>query len=48
MHKISVKELLEKFPFSGLKKGKSFLIIDENKPLAKLQPIYSEEEPFKE
>lgn len=41
MHAISVKELRTKFPFvrSELKKGTTFLIIHQSKPIAELVPV---------
>lgn len=45
MQAISVKELRQKFPFvkSELKKGTSFLIIYNSRPIAKLLPFEGEE-----
>ncbi len=41
MHAISVKELRTKFPFvrSELKKGTTFLLIYQSKPICKLSPM---------
>ena len=41
MQAISVKELRQKFPFvrSELKKGTTFLIIHQSKPIAELKPL---------